>query len=93
MGFVVSCGQGRLVTDLGSAKDLVAGDELVMIRPVERLLHPVTGLPAGWKKSILGLARVEAVELSTSTARLVRVVETTHTLQVGDRVVLRRDPN
>ena len=93
MGFVVSYEQGRLVTDLGSAKDLVAGDELVVIRPVERLLHPVTGQPAGWRKSILGLARVESVELATSTARMIRVVETTIALQVGDRVVLRRDPN
>ena len=92
-GVIVACTGSRFVTDLGSAKELNRGDELVVIRPLERLLHPLTKQPVGWRKAILGLARVEAVELGTSTANLVRPGETAQPLRAGDRVVLRRRTN
>jgi hypothetical protein len=89
-GFVLSGAPERFVVDLGSAKALAPGDELVVIRPLERLRHPVTGQPVGWSKIILGRARVEVVELSTATAHLVQAAAIPERLRPGDRVVLKR---
>jgi hypothetical protein len=91
MGFVVSVADGSMVTDLGSDRNVVAGDRLVVIRPVERLKHPVTGKPAGWRKAILGGGEVRTVEAASSTARLVSAGDTSQPVKPGDVVVLHRE--
>jgi hypothetical protein len=91
MGFVVTVGGGSMVIDIGSDRDVVAGDRLVVIRPIERLMHPVTGKPVGWKKAILGGGEVRTVEASTSTASLQPAEGGAQPVKPGDIVVLQRE--
>jgi hypothetical protein len=91
VGFVVSRDGNQLLTDLGNDKDLAVEDRLLVLRPIERLFHPITQQRAGWKKSLLALARVQAVEVTSSTAQLLRTAPASQPVQPGDVVVLRRD--
>lgn len=85
VGFVVSVDGERIVTDVGSERELVKGQRFVVLRPTKRLIHPATKKPMGWEKEILGGAEVEAVELSTSRARVRKPVAP---VQPGDIVVV-----
>ena len=87
VGFVVSVDGERLVTDVGSERELAKGQRLVVLRPTKRLVHPVTKKPLGWEKEILGQAEVEAVELSTSRARIRKPPSP---IQPGDLVVVEQ---
>lgn len=87
VGFVVSVDGERLVTDVGSERELSKGQRLVVLRPAKRLVHPVTKKPLGWEKEILGQAEVEAVELSTSRARIRKPQAP---IQPGDIVVVEQ---
>ncbi|HYD42384.1 MAG TPA: CsgG/HfaB family protein [Anaeromyxobacter sp.] len=84
VGFVVSVDGERIVTDVGSERELAKGQRLVVLRPTSRLVHPVTKKALGWEKEILGEGEVEAVELSTSRARVRKPVAP---MQPGDIVV------
>jgi hypothetical protein len=63
------------------------GDDLVT--DLERLRHPVTGEAVGWKKNILGLARVSAVDRASSVAHVVLRSRPGERIQVGDVAVVR----
>jgi hypothetical protein len=89
MGFVLARDSSGIVTDLGSAQGLLAGDDLVVIRPSDRLVHPITKQYVGWKKAILGIARIQAVERVTSSATPLRCGQAKEALQPGDIVVWR----
>jgi hypothetical protein len=88
IGFVVSVNGKMIVTDIGSERELAPRQRLVVLRPGQRLVHPVTKKPLGWEKEILGLAEVEAVELSTSRAKVVQLVGTE--IRAGDLVVVEQ---
>jgi len=91
MGFVVTVAAGIMVIDIGSDRDVVTGDRLVVIRPIERLTHPVTRKPVGWKKTILGGGEVRTVEASTSTASFQPAGDGAQPVKPGDIVVLQRE--
>ncbi len=89
MGFVVTVDQTRLVTDVGSERELLPGDRLIVLRPVGRIIHPVTKKQAGWNKKILGQAEVLTVEVATSSARVTRLEGPDAAIKPGDIVVVQ----
>jgi curli biogenesis system outer membrane secretion channel CsgG len=91
MGFVIAVSGGSMVVDIGSSRDVAARDRLVVIRPLERLVHPVTKKPAGWRKAVLASGEVQAVEATSSTASLVPAGEGAQPVKPGDIVVLAKD--
>jgi hypothetical protein len=91
VGSVVAVGTGNMVVDIGSDRDIVVGDRLVVLRPIARLTHPVTKKPVGWKKAILGGGEVRAVEASTSTISFEPAGAGAQPVKAGDVVVLQRD--
>ena len=91
VGFVVSCDSNEFVTDVGADKDASVGDRLVVLRPLERLTHPVTKKRVGWKKEVLALGQVQAVDASTSTAKILRRESGTEAIKAGDIVIVQKD--
>jgi len=91
MGFVVSVAGGKMVVDIGSSRDVAVRDRLVVIRPVQRLMHPVTKKPVGWRKDVLAGGEIQAVEAATSTASLEPAGEGAQPVKPGDVVVLTKD--
>jgi hypothetical protein len=89
MGFIVSVDHADLMTDVGSERELAPGDGVVVLRRMERIIHPVTGKPMGWSKQILAQAQVRAVQLSTSNARVVRLASPDATIKAGDIIVVQ----
>ncbi|MGC4000874.1 MAG: CsgG/HfaB family protein [Anaeromyxobacter sp.] len=88
VGYVVSVDGDRLVTDIGSERDLRVKQRLVIVRPTRRLIHPVTKKQLGWEKVVLGEAEVDGVEAALSKARVLRLTAD-QPVQPGDIVVLQ----
>ena len=88
MGYVVNVDKGVIMTDVGATRGLEAGDALVVFRPGEKIMHPVTKKLIGWKKEILDVAEVIAVEKDTSTSRLLGKGPGSVTVKAGDAVVV-----
>lgn len=88
MGYVVNVDKGVVMTDLGASRGLEAGDALVVFRPGEKIMHPVTKKVIAWKKELLDVAEVAAVEKDTSTARLLRKGAGSGSVKAGDAVVV-----
>jgi molybdopterin converting factor small subunit len=86
MGYVLSVSGGDITTDLGGEKGIAKGDELIVFRPVERIVHPVTKKAFGWKKKVLGGLRVKSLDRTTSITEPDGLDEE---LKAGDVVVLR----
>ncbi len=87
-GVVVAVTGDQMVIDLGSRDQIEIDHRLVVIRPLERMVHPNTGQFVGWKKEILGVLKVTAVEDATSIAVLERHKEKAPSIKTGDVVVL-----
>lgn len=86
MGYVLSVSGEEITTDVGGEKGLGKGDALVVFRPLERILHPVTKKPFGWRKKVLGVIRVKSLDRTSSITEPDGLEEE---LKPGDVVVLR----
>lgn len=90
VGFVISRDSYQIVTDLGADKQIAVGDKLLVMRPLGRVAHPITGQLL-WNKLILGQATIEVLDGSTSQASLRQREDTRESVKPGDMVVLNRD--
>ena len=86
LGFVVGNNGGELVTDLGAESGISVGDELVVFRIGDKLVHPVTHQWLGYQKRLLDVLVVRAVEKQRSIVARRHV--SADALQAGDVVVL-----
>ena len=86
MGYVLSISGDDITTDLGGEKGIAKGNELVVFRPIGRIVHPVTNKPFGWKKKVLGVLKVKSLDRTSSIAEPDGLDEE---LKAGDVVVLR----
>jgi curli biogenesis system outer membrane secretion channel CsgG len=66
MGFVLSVSGDEITTDVGGDKAIGKGDVFVVFRALERIVHPVTKKPVGWKKKVLGLVKVKSFDKTSS---------------------------
>lgn len=84
LGVVVKVSAAQVVCDLGRSHGLEVGDELVALRPGQRLVHPITKALLGVEKQVLG--RLRALQVETASA----VLEPLDGAQLrpGDLVVL-----
>lgn len=85
LGFLVGGDGEELVTDLGAGRGVSVGDELVVFRVGDKLLHPVTHQWLGYQKRLLDVLVVRAVEQQRSVVARRNVSE--DPLQAGDVVV------
>jgi len=86
MGYVVSVSGDVITTDLGAEKGIAKGNELIVFRPLERIMHPVTKKPFGWRKKVLGILKVKSFDRTSSMTEPDGLDEE---LKAGDVVVLR----
>lgn len=89
-GFLVSFDGRRGVVDIGVERGLAAGMRMVIFRPVERLIHPVTKKYMGWRKVVFAQAEVITVEQGAATIEITKIAKGGMTPKVGDFAVLVR---
>lgn len=87
VGYVIAVNGPEILTDVGGDRGVDRGDHLVVFRAGERLVHPVTKKPLGWRKQVLGLLKVQSVDRTSSTTAVDD--GDAASLQPGDVVVLR----
>lgn len=70
IGTVLSVSGGKPSVDIGSDRGLKEGTTLIVFRPGEQLVHPTTGQPAGWDKTVLAIGKAANVVRGTSRVML-----------------------
>lgn len=87
---------GSVIGSVATKVSLVEGDEIfvdqpadegtafTVLRPMQKVYHPVSGEYMGWAVRVIGWADVTCRGQSTSRARLVSTVDT---VNIGDRIV------
>ncbi|SHK20392.1 hypothetical protein [Thermocrinis minervae] len=69
-GYVVKVDKDKVVVDLGKGK-LFPGEELLVLREGQKIVHPVTGKVLGVEQNPIGRIKITTVEESYSVGRLV----------------------
>jgi hypothetical protein len=72
-----------VITDRGDRDAVTVGQEFRVVRPIGRVIHPLTGADLGWQMKVVGWVRLEGVSGNYSVGRVVRGV---HPVMVGDRL-------
>jgi len=69
-GYVIMEAEGEYLIDLDASKGIAAGDLFSVIKPGERITHPVTGKVLGTLEEVKGILKVTRLQSGYSFARL-----------------------
>ena len=69
-GYVIMEAEGEYLIDLDASKGIAAGDLFSVIKPGEKITHPVTGKVLGTLEEIKGIVKVTRLQSGYSFARL-----------------------
>jgi len=69
-GYVIMEAEGEYLIDLDASKGIAAGDLFSVIKPGEKITHPVTGKVLGTLEEVKGILKVTRLQTGYSFARL-----------------------
>jgi len=82
-GYVIMEAEGEYLIDLDGSKGIAAGDLFSVIKPGEKITHPVTGKVLGALEEVKGILKVSRLHSGYSFAR---VLEKSTEIKRGDPI-------
>ena len=74
-GQVVRAKGGQFTIDIGSASNILIGDELQIVQPIEKRIHPLLNEVIGWETKVIGRAKVLNVSRFQSQAEITKYLD------------------